>query len=73
MGIAGAQTARQALRAGLVDEIFLHLVPVVLGSGIGLFRGLSTSLRLQPIGVVAGEGVTHLRYQVVRSKGGRAV
>ena len=60
----GADIARQCLVAGLVDEIQLHVVPVVLGDGIPLFAGLGTELLLTKTRVVDGPVVTHLRYRV---------
>ena len=60
----GADLARQCLAAGLVDEVQLHLVPVVLGAGIPLFAGLDTRCRLTKTRVVDGPVVTHLRYRV---------
>ena len=64
VGVAGACTARQAMRAGLVDELALHLVPVLLGRGIRLFEAMGeVPLTLEPTRVVAGEGVTHLWYR----------
>lgn len=67
VGVAGARTAQQAIRAGLVDEMFIHLVPVLLGAGVPLFDGLGAPLvQLQRIQIVEGAGVTHLRFRVVR-------
>ena len=59
--------ARQALEAGLLDEIGVDLVPVVLGTGTPLFAGLgSPPVEFEgPILVVQGIGVTHLRYRVI--------
>ena len=62
----GADIARQCLSAGLVDEIQLHVVPVVLGAGISLFDGLEGEIRLTRTRVVDGPVVTHLRYRVGR-------
>ena len=61
----GADSARQFLRAGLVDEIQLHVVPVLLGGGLRLFDGVGP-MRLEQTRVLAAPGVTHLRYRVVR-------
>ena len=61
----GADVARQCLAAGLVDEIQLHVVPVVLG-GPHLFEGFSTSLHLTKTRVVDAPNVTHLMYRVER-------
>ena len=60
----GGDIARQGLAAGLVDEIQLHVVPVVLGAGVPLFAGFETELRLTKTRVVDGPVVTHLRYEV---------
>jgi dihydrofolate reductase len=60
----GGDIARQCLAAGLVDEVQLHVVPVVLGVGIPLFAGLETGFRLTKTRVVDGPVFTHLRYRV---------
>ena len=61
-----AQTVNQYLAAGLVDELRLHLAPVVLGRGERLLDGAG-ALALEPIGEVSGTDlVTHLHYRVVR-------
>ncbi len=64
--VNGGQMARQALEAGLLDEVAIELVPVVLGSGKSLFGELSaTPVQFDgPTAVVEGKGVTHLRYRV---------
>lgn len=61
----GATTVRQYLAAGLLDELLLHVVPVVLGAGERLLDGLA-GLRLEPVDVIASPTVTHLRYRVSR-------
>ena len=58
-------TVRQYLAAGLLDELVLHLVPVVLGAGERLLDGLS-GISLEPTEVIASPAVTHLRYRVRR-------
>jgi dihydrofolate reductase len=60
----GADIARQCLVAGLVDEVQLHVVPIVLGEGIRLFDGIGSTLHLTKVRVVDGPVVTHLRYRV---------
>ena len=60
----GGDIARQCLAAGLVDELQLHVVPVVLGGGVPLFAGLEAAFRLTKIRVIDGPVVTHLRYRV---------
>jgi dihydrofolate reductase len=61
----GAATVGQYLEAGLLDELVLHLVPVVLGAGERLLEGLD-GLALEPVEVIASPVVTHLRYRVPR-------
>lgn len=61
----GADVARQCLAAGLVDEIQLHVVPVVLG-GPALFAGFEQALTLTKLRVVDAPDVTHLHYRVER-------
>lgn len=60
----GADTARQLLQAGLVDEIQLHLVAKLFGGGLRLFEGIKADL--ERLRVLEGEGVTHLRYRVLK-------
>ncbi len=62
----GADVARQCLAAGLVDELQLHVVPVLLGAGIPLFDGAAAAVRLTKLRVVDAPNVTHLRYRVDR-------
>ena len=68
MLVHGAGTAQQALRAGLLDELEIHLIPVLLGEGRPLFEHLGVQQReLDRIRVLEGEGgVTHLRFAVRR-------
>jgi len=67
ISVGAADVAQQFLRAGLVDVIHLDLVPVLLGDGVHLFpTDLDRPIALRCTRVVASEGVTHLRYQVVR-------
>jgi dihydrofolate reductase len=67
VAIGSASVMRQALQAGLLDEIDLDLVPILLGDGVRLFEGAggqSTNLAL--LRVIEGTGVTHLHYRVVK-------
>ena len=66
VGVNGGQMARQALQAGLLDEVGVELVPVVLGGGTPLFADLAiTPVQFEgPTTVVQGTEVTHLRYRV---------
>jgi dihydrofolate reductase len=59
----GADIARQFLDADLVDEIRLHLVPIVLGAGTPLFTGVRPGLRLQPVDARIDRTVTHLTWR----------
>jgi dihydrofolate reductase len=64
--VHGVGVGQAALSAGVLDELQLHLVPIVLGAGRRLFEGLGTELHdLDLIRVVQGSGVTHLRYRVL--------
>ena len=63
----GADTIDQAIRAGLVDELQLHLAPVLLGAGARLFDGVAPALpRFEITQVIESPLVTHLRYRVVK-------
>lgn len=63
----GASCARQAIEAGLVDEIDLQVNPVILGSGERLFDGFPAGTpALELVRVLDAPGVAHLRYRVVR-------
>jgi dihydrofolate reductase len=66
--VHGAGTAQLALAAGVLDELEIHLVPVLLGQGRRLFDNLSPEhIELERTRVLEGEGgVTHMRYRVVR-------
>jgi dihydrofolate reductase len=63
--VHGAGTAQLALAAGVLDELQIHLIPVLLGEGRRLFEHLGAEhIELEPTRIVEGEGVTHLRYRV---------
>ncbi len=65
--VHGAGTAQRALAAGVLDELEIHLVPVLLGQGRRLFDNLAPEhIELERTRVLEGEGVTHLHYRVVR-------
>src|SRR5512145_1760787 len=65
VGVHGADTIRQLLNAGLLDELHIDLAAVLLGSGVRLFDHLAqTPVILGNPKVIIGEGVTHLRYPV---------
>jgi dihydrofolate reductase len=66
--VHGAGTAQLALAAGVLDEIELHVIPVLFGQGRRLFEGLAAEhIELERTRVLEGEnGVTHMRYRVKR-------
>jgi len=65
--VHGAGTAQLALAAGVLDEIQIHLIPVLLGEGRRLFKQLGPEhVELEPVGIAEGAGATHLRYRVTR-------
>jgi dihydrofolate reductase len=65
--VHGAAVTQLALAAGVLDEIQIHLVPVLLGEGRRLFEHLGTDhIELEPVRVLEGSGVTHHRYRVRR-------
>jgi dihydrofolate reductase len=67
ISVMGGDTGRQFLDAGAIDEISVHLVPVLFGSGTPLFgEGVDEHLTLEFVGVSESPLATHLRYRVVR-------
>jgi dihydrofolate reductase len=62
----GAEVINQYLAAGLLDELELHVVPVLLGEGARLFDNLGDAeVQLEQVRAVEAPGVAHLKYQVV--------
>ena len=61
----GASTVQQYLAAGMLDELYLHIVPVILGAGERLLEDVGDPT-LEPVKVVASPAVTHVKYRVVR-------
>jgi dihydrofolate reductase len=63
----GAETIQQYLMAGLVDELQIHLAPLVLGGGIRLLEGLDGGeIELEQTGVIESPAVTHLSFRVLK-------
>jgi dihydrofolate reductase len=60
----GASVMNQYLALGAVDELVLHLVPIILGGGERLFEGVRPDLRLEQLRVIEAPGVAHLTYRV---------
>ena len=67
ISVMGADVGRQLIDAGAVDEISIHVVPVLFGSGTPLFgKGVSGHVTLEYIGASESPHATHLRYRVAR-------
>jgi dihydrofolate reductase len=67
ISVMGADVGRQLMNVGAIDEISLHLVPVLFGSGTPLFGGgVDQHVTLEFVGVSKSEHAMHLRYRVVR-------
>jgi dihydrofolate reductase len=62
--MGGASVIQQALNAGLVDRIHLHIAPVILAAGTKLFDNLSESIELERIEVIESQFATHMRYRI---------
>ena len=62
----GAHTVQQFIAAEMLDELYLHIVPIVLGTGERLLENVGDPT-LQPVKVIASPAVTHLKYRIVRS------
>lgn len=66
VALMGGGVVTEALKAGLVDEMVLHQVPVLLGEGTPFFRALPEQVRLRLVEAVPAPGVTHLHYEIQR-------
>ncbi|MGW0202353.1 dihydrofolate reductase family protein [Nonomuraea sp. NPDC003201] len=66
VGLMGGGVTTEALKAGLVDEVILHQVPILLGGGRPFFQSLPEHVHLRLLEAVPAQGVTHLHYEVVR-------
>lgn len=65
--MGGASIIQQYIAAGLVDEIVIHLVPILFGSGTRLFAHVGGEhIRLESAGVIETPAATHLRFRVVK-------
>jgi dihydrofolate reductase len=63
----GADIAQQYLAAGLIDEMEIHVVPILLNDGARLFENLGDAdVKLEPVRAVEAPGVAHLKYRVLR-------
>jgi dihydrofolate reductase len=67
VGVGAASIVQQCIRAGLLDEIHIDLVPVLLGGGVSLFDHLGSGpIDLERTRVIEGAGVTHLTFRVLK-------
>jgi dihydrofolate reductase len=67
VALMGANVVQQCIRAGLLDELIINLVPIVLGRGVRLLDELDpASVEFELVRVVDAPGVTHLVYRVVK-------
>ena len=65
--LMGASVVQQSIRAGLLDQLIINLVPRVLGEGVRLLDGLDPSdIELEVVRVIDAPGVTHLAYRVIK-------
>ena len=65
--MGGAQTGQQFIAAGLVDELSLHLAPVLFGAGTRMFENLGdTHITLEPLATIQTAQATHLRLRIAR-------
>ena len=63
--MGGATTVNQYLAAGLIDELWMHVVPITIGDGVRLFEGVS-NLKLEAVEISGTNLVTHIRYNVLK-------
>ncbi len=69
VAIGGASVAQQALQAGLVDEIYLHIAPIILGTGKRLFDLIGPrAIQLRHLDTLDTPDTQHVRYEVLRSE-----
>ena len=64
--VRGGYIAQQALEAGVLDEIQIHLIPVLLGRGRRLFDVLPSEIELEIVRVIDTPEATHIRYRIRR-------
>jgi dihydrofolate reductase len=60
----GARTVNAYLQAGAIEELHVHVAPVLLGAGERLFDGVAADLRLEPVQLTGSPGATHIKYRV---------
>jgi dihydrofolate reductase len=70
VGLHGATVMQQALPLGLVDEIRVHVIPVLLGGGTPLFANLDSAIGLERTQVLVTPAATHLAFRVLANPSG---
>lgn len=66
ISVMGPDVARQYLAAGLIDEIVVHLVPVLFGGGLRMFDYVGDHIQLETVNVTNGPRATHVTYRVLK-------
>src|SRR5215217_7027539 len=67
VAVGAASIAQQCIRAGLLDEIHIDLVPVLLGSGVRLFDNLGDGrVELERTEIIEAPDVTHMTFRIIR-------
>jgi dihydrofolate reductase len=73
VAVSGAEVGQQLIRAGLVDELSIHLVPVLFGSGKRLYEQVGDEhIGLEPLAVIETSSVIHMRFRVENAWGRRS-
>jgi dihydrofolate reductase len=62
--LGGANIAQQCINAGLLDEMTIHVAPVLLGAGVRLFENLEKQIELEQIKVTEAPGITHIQFRL---------
>jgi len=62
----GAETINQYLAAGLLDELELHVAPIILAGGARLFAAVDRPIKLEQMRVIDAPGVAHIKYRVLK-------
>lgn len=63
--MGGGTTVNQYMKAGLIDELWLHIVPVIVGAGVRLFESVP-NLNMEPVEISGTNVVTHIRYSILK-------
>ena len=66
IGLMGANVDQQFLKAGLADEIHIHLIPVLLGGGLSLFGHLGKMIKLEKLETRDAPEAVHMAYRIIK-------